>query len=67
MRPLCPTCNVRELPDPARSNKSKCHTCDKRRERANNPKRAAFNALRDHTRERGDTFTMTFEEYKTQP
>lgn len=64
-RRLCPACRRRPLPDPRKTRKTKCHCCDKRRERANNPMRAAYCALRDHARARGIVFTIGFEEFET--
>lgn len=61
---LCPVCRRRRMPDASKTRKSRCHTCDKRIERANNPMRAAFNRLRDKARERRIPFTLSFDYFR---
>lgn len=67
-RGLCcePRCKNRR-----RTDRLRCHTCDCRRKRANNPMRAAWRALKDHARARkseafpnGIPFTLDFEYWR---
>jgi hypothetical protein len=62
-RRKCQLCGIRPMPDQSKTRKSRCHTCDKRIERANNPIRAKWNMHRDHARERGREFTISFEQF----
>lgn len=40
-----------------------CHKCHKRQYRANNPKSAAYDTLKDHARERNLPFTLSRKEF----